>query len=147
MRRNAKLFLLLLVLSALVLMFVPWKTTVVSAVRLQILDETGKPAAGVRVEQEWQFQGVDPESQRATSVTDSNGFVAFPARAVKISAVRRAPAYAKSLLPLMCAYSYGPFGAIWAYGPDPRAYDVVVCDVNNQHPRPLKLTRWDLVSH
>jgi hypothetical protein len=89
MRRITKPFLLLLVPSALVLMFVPWKTTVVPAVRLQVLDETGKPAAGVRVKQEWQFLGVDPESQLATSVTDSNGFVAFPARAVKISAVRR----------------------------------------------------------
>ena len=147
MNAKGKLLLALPAVAALVLMLVPWSTTVVSAVRVQVFDETGKPAAGVRVEQEWQFFASNSDLERATSTTDAAGYVTLPKRTVRISVASRAFGFARSLLPLICGYEYGPFGSITAYGPDPRAYDVIVCDVRHPNPRPLKLTRWDLVAH
>ena len=146
-KRKPKFFLALLAVAVLVLMLVPWSTTVVPAARVQVFDETGKPAAGVRVEQEWQFFASNSDLERATSTTDAAGYVALPKRTVRISLATRAVGYARTLLPLICGYEYGPFGSIKAYGSDSRAYDVVVYDVRHLDPRPLKLTRWDLVAH
>ena len=147
MNAKLKLFLPLIGVAALVLMLVPWDTTVVPAVRVQVFDETGKPAAGVRVEQEWQFFASNSDLERATSMADAAGYVTLPKRIVRISLASRAFGFARSLLPLICGYEYGPFGSINAYGADPRAYDVIVFDVRHPNPRPLKLTRWDLVAH
>ncbi|MDX6529240.1 MAG: hypothetical protein QOH41_1530 [Blastocatellia bacterium] len=147
MKRNAKPLLGLVIVSALLAVLVPWNTPVVPAVRLQVFDETGKPAAGVRVEQEWIYEAIGSDFERATSATDANGYVSFPQRSVRISLARKALSFVRSLAPVMCADGFGPSGSIEAYGPDSRANDIVVCDVNNPNPRPLKLTRWDLVAH
>ena len=145
---NTKRKLLLTLLAvALVLMLVPWSTTIVPPVRVQVLDETGKPAAGVRVEQEWQFFASNSDLERATSTSDDAGYVTLPKRTVRISLASRGVGFARTLLPTICGYEYGPFGSITAYGSDPRAYDVVVYDVRHPNPRSLKLTRWDLVAH
>ncbi len=147
MKPKTKLLSLIFGFAVLVIVLLPWNTTVVPAVRVAVFDENGKPAAGVRVEQEWQYFTVNSEMQRATAATDAAGYVTLPKRTVRISAAGKALGWARSLLPLICSYDHGPFGSITAYGSDPRAYDIVVCDVNNPTPRPLKLTRWDLVVH
>ena len=147
MKRNAKNLIVLLALPVIVLMFVPWNTMVAPAVRVQVLDETGKPAAGVRVEQEWGYEALEYYSQKTSTITDSDGYVSFPQRSIRISIARKTIGLAGSLLPLICGYGFGPSGSIEAFGADSRASDIVVCDVNNPHPRPLKLTRWDLVVH
>jgi hypothetical protein len=147
MNAKARVLLALLAVAALVLTLVPWSTTVVPAVRVQVFDETGKPAGGVRVEQEWGYEALEYYSQKAITVTDSGGYVSFPQRSIRISVARKTIGFAGSLLPLICGYGFGPSGSIEAFGADSRANDIVVCDVNNPHPRPLKLTRWDLVVH
>src|SRR6267378_8596781 len=105
-----------------------------------------KPASlpRARASNSRQYFTVNSEMQRATSTTDAAGYVTLPKRTVRISLASKALGFARGLLPLICGYDHGPFGSITAYGPDPRAYDIVVCDVNNPNPRPLKLTRWDL---
>ena len=147
MKANAKLLLALLAVPALAILFVPWNTTIVPAARVQVFDETGKPAAGVRVEQEWEYTALDSYTQSAVALTDSDGFVAFPTRSIRISLARKTIGFMGSMLPLICGYGFGPSGSISAYGPDARAWDIVVCDVKNPTPRALKLTRWDLVAH
>ena len=147
MKANAKSLLAVLAIPVLVIVLVPWNITVVPAVRVAVFDETGKPAAGVRVEQEWQYFALNSEMQRAITTTDAAGYVTLPKRTVRISLASKTLGWARGLLPLICGYDHGPFGSITAYGSDPRAYDIVVCDVNNPTPRPLKLTRWDLVAH
>ena len=147
MKAYAKLLLVLSAAVVLVIVLVPWNTTVVPAVCVAVLDETGKPAAGVRIEQEWQYFTINSDMQRATSTTDAAGYVTLPKRTVRISLASKALGLARGLLPLICGYDHGPFGSITAYDADPRAYDIVVCDVNNPTPRPLKLTRWDLMAH
>ena len=144
MKAYWKSIIAILSVQVLIFVFMPWKTTVVPAVRVQVFDETGKPAAGVRVEQEWSYEAFDDYSESARTVTGSDGFVAFPQRSIRISVARKTIGFLASMLPLMCGYGFGPEGSIQAFGPDSRANDIVVCDVNNAHPRPLKLTRWDL---
>ena len=51
MKVNRKFVLALLAVPAAVLVFMPWNTTVVPAVRVQVFDESGKPGPGIRVEQ------------------------------------------------------------------------------------------------
>jgi hypothetical protein len=143
-KANRKSLLVVFAILAAVLLFVPWNTTVVPAVRAQVFDEMGKPAAGIRVEQEWEYLAIGSESQQAISTSGSDGYVVFPKRSVRISFARKALSFVRSLAPLMCGYDFGPSGSISAYGPDPRAWDIVVCDISNPAPRPLKLTRWDL---
>jgi hypothetical protein len=147
MKANRKFLLVVFALVAIVVLIVPWNTTVVPAVRVQVFDETGKPAAGVRIEQEWQYTALDSDPQRSILTTGSDGYVILPKRSVRISFARRALGFVGSLAPLICGYGFGPSGSISAYGSDPRAWDIVVCDVHNPTPRPLKLTRWDLVAH
>ena len=147
MRANRKSLLAILAVTAAVILVVPWKTTVVPPVRVQVLDESGKPAASIRVEQEWQYIAIGSEPQRAISATGLDGYVVLPKRSARISLARKALGFVGSLAPVMCGYGFGPEGSISAYGPDPRAWDIVVCDANNPTPRPLKLTRWDLVVH
>jgi hypothetical protein len=147
MKTNRKLLVAFFAVPALIFMLVPWNTIVVPAVRVQVFDEAGKPAPAVRVEQEWQFFASNSDLERATSTTDAAGYVTLPKRTVRISLGSRAIGYARSLLPLICGYEYGPFGSITAYGRDPRAYDIVVYDVRHPNPRPLTLTRWDLATH
>jgi len=132
MNASPRLLVVVLAIPALVLILVPWNTTVVPAVHVQVFDETGKPAAGVRVEQEWQFFAPNSDLARTTSSADASGFITLPKRTVRISLASRAVGFARSLLPVMCGYEYGPFGSIKAYGPDARAYDMVVFDV--KHP-------------
>jgi len=145
-KANRKSLSAVFALLAAGLLFVPWNTTVAPAVRAQVFDERGKPAAGIRVEQEWEYLAIGSEPQRAISTTGSDGYAAFPKRSVRISLARKAISFVRSLAPLMCGYGFGPSGSISAYGPDPRAWDIVVCDANNPAPRPLKLTRWDLAA-
>jgi hypothetical protein len=147
MKSKTKTFLTLFGVALLVIMFVPWNTTVAPAVRVQVFDETGKPAAGVRVEQEWGYTALESYSERAASVTGPDAYVAFPKRSIRITPARKVIGYVANMAPLICAYGFGPSGSISAYGPDPRANDIVVCDVNNPNPRPLKLTRWELSDH
>jgi hypothetical protein len=145
---NRKSLLALFTVPAAVILFVPWNTTVVPALRVQVFDETGKPAAaGIRVEQEWIYQAIGSDFQRAGSATSADGYVDFPKRSVRMSFARKTLSFVRSLAPVMCADGFGPSGSISAYGPDPRAWDIVVYDVKNPRPRPLRLTRWDLVAH
>jgi hypothetical protein len=147
MKDKRKFFVALLALPALIVAFVPWNTTVVPAVRVRVFDENGNPAAGVRVEQEWEYTALESYSERAVSATGTDGYVAFPKRSVRLSFARKTIGFAANLFPRICALGFGPSGSISAYGADSRANDIVVCDVNNPTPRALKLTRWDLVTH
>jgi hypothetical protein len=147
MKHNLKFVVILLVASALVVVFLPWKTKVVPAVRIQVFDETGKPAARVRVEQEWVYTALDSYFQNAVTESDSDGYVAFPERTIRISPARKTIGFMANMLPLMCAYGFGASGSISAHGVDSQSYDIVICDVNNPNPRPLKLTRRDDASN
>jgi hypothetical protein len=142
MKAKRKLVLAFGAILLAALLFVPWKHTIAPATRVQVFDEAGNPATHVGVEQEWEYFAIGSERQRDVSQTDSGGYVSFPARSVRISVARQTLSFARSLRPH--GHEFGPYASIEAHGLDPRAWDIVLCGINNPAPRPLRLKRWDL---
>lgn len=81
------------------ILFVPWNTTVVPPVRVQVFDESGKPAPGIGVEQEWQYQAIGSEPQRAILTTGADGYIALPKRTVRILSRGKHSASQEALYP------------------------------------------------
>ena len=127
---------------AAVVLFVPMNNTVAPAVRLQVLDEAGIPAAGIRVEQEWDYYVIDSEPHREVSKTDSAGYVDFPRRSVRVSLARKLLTMISGLMPH--GSTGGPHATISAYRPDDGAYDFVICGINDPTPRQMRLKRLEL---
>jgi hypothetical protein len=141
MKPNRKVPLALSAVLVAALLFLPWNSTVAPRIRIQVLDETGSPAAGVRVEQEWEYFAIGSDRHREISKTDAEGYVAFPQRSVKISAVRKMLSFVISLRPH--GPEMGPVASMWAYGPEPRVWDVVICGIHNPVPQQMRLRRRD----
>lgn len=144
MRANRKHLFSFGALALAVLLFVPWEHPVAPAIRVQVFDEVRNPATGVRVERDWEYFALGSEGQHEVSQTDSNGYVSFPARSVRISVARQIPSFLRTFIPHQG--EFGPHSSLEAHGPDPRAWDIVVCGINNPPPRPMRLKRWDLVN-
>ncbi|HZE72222.1 MAG TPA: hypothetical protein VE135_22160 [Pyrinomonadaceae bacterium] len=125
-----------MILALTGVLLVPWKHNIAPAIRIQVLDETGNPPTNVRVEQEWEYHAIGSEPKHEVSQTDGDGYVSFPARSVKISMARQILTFLRSLRPH--GHEFGPFASIEAHGPDPRAWDIVICGINDQPPRPLR---------
>lgn len=107
----------ILTLGIIVLM-VPIEKTVSPEAHIQVFGETGLPAAGVRVEQEWADYSISNQMHFASVKTDGEGFVRFPRRTSRAPLLWRV----LSLLfrPLMAAFhlSYGVDSTIFAYDSD-----------------------------
>jgi hypothetical protein len=132
-----------LALSAVLVigLLLPWDNTVSPGIQIQVLDEAGSPAAGVRVEQEWEYVAIGSERHREVSKTDAGGYVAFPPRSASISLAQKMLSFVRSLRPH--GADLGPSASIWAYGPDPRVWDVVICGIHNPVPKQMRLRRWE----
>lgn len=144
MKANRRLLVALGVLPLTALLFIPWRNIIAPAARVQVLDEAGKPAAALRVEQDWEYFAIGSERQHEVSQTDGDGYVSFPGRSTRISLARQIPSFLRSLLPHQG--EFGPYASLEAHGPDPRAWDIVLCGINNPPPRPMRLKRWDLAT-
>jgi hypothetical protein len=141
MKPNRKVFLALSAVLVAALLFLPWNSTVAPGIRIQVLDEAGSPAAGARVEQEWEYFAIGSERHREVSKTDAGGYVAFPQRSVRISPARKMLSFVRSLKPH--GPEVGPFASMWAYGPEPRVWDFVICGIHNPVPKQMRLKRRD----
>jgi hypothetical protein len=79
-RRRRRLLGLIIVLSAVVFLY-PWKLVVVTpAIRVRVLDETGKPASGVVLKQKWEYRVIGSKEYQEISAADENGYAFFPER-------------------------------------------------------------------
>lgn len=80
--REKKLIASLLVVAPFVL-FVPWKSQIVPAWKLRVVDESGTPISHLAVSQNW----IDPDFEdlwlEQDYKTDENGFVTFPERGAR----------------------------------------------------------------
>jgi hypothetical protein len=139
--KSKREFLLALGVLGAVVLFVPLNNTVAPAVRLQVLDEAGLPAAGIHVEQQWDYYFIDSEPHGEVSKTNSAGYVDFPRRSVRVSLVRKLLTRVSGLMPH--GSTGGANATVSAYGPD-GAYDMVVCGINDPSPRQMRLKRLDL---
>jgi hypothetical protein len=143
MKHKSVLWLALLIVigtAGLVLLLVPWPSTVAPSIRLRVFDETGAPARNIVVTQRWGHYNFDSERE-ASSRTDDNGYVDFPARLVKANGVSRV------IKPIVGTFTHegsGPYAQIHAYGSDPYVWTSVPSSVKDPLPRELHLKRRDV---
>jgi len=81
--------LLLLILFPLF----PFKTTIVPAWDLTVVDDTGVPVPAINVTEHWQHNLLETEGHEELKSTLADGRASFPARTIRASIVSRAISY------------------------------------------------------
>src|SRR5450432_1674778 len=82
------IFLAAILIACLVAVLVhPFKTTVVPEWRVLVCDESGRPIAGITIEESWS-DPIGPSGFEELQ-TDSSGHVVFPQRTVRAIRLRR----------------------------------------------------------
>lgn len=99
-------------LVILALIFYPFQVRVVPVWKIQVVDSAGKPLSSMPVAQDWRHYSFEQESHWEESVTDENGYVAFPERLVRASLARRLINLRPSNLPFLPHASSGPYSFI-----------------------------------
>jgi len=80
----AGVFLLLLIL-----LFFPFKTTIVPRWRLRVVDDAGAMVRDIKVTEHWQDYLVESEGHEEMLNTDGSGMVDFPERTIRASVASR----------------------------------------------------------
>jgi hypothetical protein len=78
----------LLVVVVLVLVY-PFKTVVVPAWPLRVIDNSNRPIAGINVTEHWQHYLLEDEGHEVLQRSDEFGAVSFPERSIRASLLRR----------------------------------------------------------
>jgi hypothetical protein len=125
----------------------PLEHTVAPALRMRVFDETGNPAAGVVVKQEWEYRVVGSEMQSAYSRTDTDGYVSLPRRSKRVSLLRKVLSVPRILINPMHNDGIGPTATAWGHGADAHVWAYVGCGVDNPAPQELRLKRWPVAMH
>jgi len=73
----------------LVILIYPFKTTVVPAWHLRVVDETGAPVPAIKVTEYWQHYLLESAAHEERLQTGNDGTVRFPDRAIRASLLRR----------------------------------------------------------
>ena len=76
----------------LIVILFPFKTTVVPAWSLRVIDQLEQPVAGVKVTEHWQNYLLEPQGHEELRSTLENGEVQFPERTLRASLMTRAVA-------------------------------------------------------
>jgi hypothetical protein len=87
-RGKAKRQLILLGTVGALLLY-PYETAVAPSWRVRVTDEERNPIKRVAVTEYWSHMSIESEEHQAESVTDDGGYVAFPARSIRASLIRR----------------------------------------------------------
>lgn len=91
--RRARRVSIILIIAVLVVVGLayPFDSTVVPAWRIRVVDEAGRPYAGMEVSQAWKHYSLELEggSNMETRSTDVSGYVEFPERTLKLSLLSR----------------------------------------------------------
>lgn len=91
-RRSRRVVVVLIIAALVVLGLVyPFKSTVVPAWRIRVVDEAGRPYAGMEVSQAWKHYSLELEGgeNMETRSTDASGYVEFPERTLRLSLLSR----------------------------------------------------------
>ena len=70
------------ILLFVIVMLIPYPTTVVPEWRIRVVDEAGVPVAGEPVREIWQHYSYESESHEEELLTDENGYVTFRERRI-----------------------------------------------------------------
>ena len=88
-RRGAQVLLAATVLLVLLVLFYPFKTTIVPEWSLKVVTEEGAPVRDVNVTEHWQHFLLERSSHEEVRRVQENGAVSFPERTIRASLVRR----------------------------------------------------------
>jgi hypothetical protein len=97
------------------LLIVPFETTVVPEWKLRIVDPSGWPVPGISVAEQWRHYSIEFSGHREIRTSDEEGYVLFPRRTIRASAVRRI--VGPALLLLNIHGESGPKGSALVLGP------------------------------
>ena len=122
--RKRKLFFLLLLLTALVLILA-WPTSTAEAPlwEVWVVNEAGQPLEGITVTLSYQNYSAESEGHLERKLTDASGYVVFSQRSLKASRLRRIVTTLESARAGVHA-SFGPHAGVWADGNGLRGYAV-----------------------
>lgn len=81
-----------------------------------VVDERGKPVAGLTVRETWQNYSVEMEGHESDCQTDMNGRATFPAQKSNYSVPRQIAGTMSALVHLNVHSSYGPHATVFAFG-------------------------------
>jgi len=106
------------ILLIIVLLFIPFETTVVPMWRLRVVDVNGNACSGMAVHSSWQHYSLElePMAHRDMRLTNPDGYVEFPRRPITASLGIRIVNTTFAYLTLIAHGSVGPDGAVWATG-------------------------------
>lgn len=121
-------------------LLIPWESRVAPQVRIQVLDETGRPAPDVVVTQRWGHFNFGSEKETYARSNES-GYVEFPSRSVRANLASR---IIKPVIGIFMHEGLGPYAQIHAYGRDPYVWTSVASSVKDPLPTEVRLQRRDV---
>jgi len=139
-RRKPFIWISAVVLGAATLLLLPWESPVAPQVRVQVLDETGRPASNVVVTQRWGHFNFGSEKETHAR-TNESGYVEFPPRSVRANLASR---IIKPVVDVLTHEGLGPYAQIHAYGSDPYVWTSVASSVKDPLPTEVRLKRRDV---
>jgi hypothetical protein len=86
--RLRKVLAVLFLLLAVLLLF-PFKTTIVPAWTLRVVDQSGTAVRGIKVTQHWQHYLLESSGHEDLRQVTADGTVGFPERTIRASLLRR----------------------------------------------------------
>jgi hypothetical protein len=69
-------------LLGVIVLLLPYSTTVVPEWKVRVVDQHGRPVAGVVVSESWQDYSLEGEGHEEDRLTDEAGYVTFPERKI-----------------------------------------------------------------
>lgn len=116
---------------------IPYETTVVPTWKLRVVDERGSPHAGIKTRESWRhysltLTGGGDEEDRWT---DKNGYVEFPRRTIRMSAIKRLALRGLTTINRTMHSSTGVHAYVMAWGPQG------INDINYEPNKPSRI-RW-----
>ena len=140
-RRIPRRFIILLVCVLITLLF-PFKSTVVPAWKLRVVDESGNPVKGIAILYVWQQYSFEFNGHEERAHTDENGYVSFPERTARASLLQRMFVPIVNVLTTGAHASFGPDGHIMVWGrPDEFMTEIVSYNGTTLPPERLVLRR------
>jgi len=115
-RRHVILTGTIIILLSLIILLVPFSTTVVPEWKVRVLNSQGKPVSGVRVRQTWKHYSLDlePATNQEQEWSDETGYVVFPKRTITKGLLHRAVLIVLTGLMTLAHGSTGVSASVWA---------------------------------
>lgn len=113
--KTRQLFIALLIVLGVISLY-PYKTTVVPAWKLRVVDAEGNPVKNMPVNYSWQNYSLESNGNEERTRTDENGYVSFPERTIRAALLQRMLGPVLNILQTGVHASFGSSGHIVVWG-------------------------------